>query len=284
MIHTIDLHYHAGQERAEGVALAPHLQHARLTGRKILGLTDHLGKYLNAQKPGRHYAASVEGLRDYRADMDAHKDTFPDLTLFFAPEIGPKEDLAAIPDPVIDSSDFFIGEVAFPREDRAENTEAFVSRMTELRAFSDATGREIFVAHPFRSAVNLRLIKRDAESWVYTMNPRWNDGFSIEELNTFFLLDLEVLADAATTYRLPLEINGNTQFRIRSSNLPAALQMLGAAYVELQKRGVEFVPGSDQHNFQSGVGRIGGAVPADCFHALGIDAEDIHFLQRTAAS
>ncbi len=284
MIHTVDLHYHAGQERVEGVALAPHLQHARLTGRKVLGLTDHLGKYLNAQKPGRHYTATVAGLRDYRADMDAHKETFPDLTLYFAPEIGPAENLEAIPDPVIEVSDFFIGEVSFPGEDRTENTEAFVARMAELRAFSDVTGREIFVAHPFRAAVNLRLIKRDAEPWVYTMAPRWNDGFSLEELASFFLLDLEILAGAATTYRLPLEINGNTQFRIRSSNLPVALQMLWAAYAALQKRGVEFVPGSDQHNFQGGVGRIGGAVPADCFHALGIGVEDIHFLKRIAIS
>jgi len=33
-----------------------------------------------------------------------------------------------------------------------------------------------------------------------------------------------------------------------------------------------------------GIGRIGGAVSADCFHALGIGAGDIAFLGRLAVS
>ena len=81
-IHNIDLHYHAGQERAEGFSLADHLIHARLTGRKILGLTDHLGRYLNPKREGSHYHASVGGLLQYRAEMDALKTDFNDLTFF----------------------------------------------------------------------------------------------------------------------------------------------------------------------------------------------------------
>ena len=77
-----------------------------------------------------------------------------------------------------------------------------------------------------------------------------------------------------------IEASGNTQFRIRSSNLPAPLQMLWCALRTMRDRGAEFVPGSDQHGFMAGIGRIGGAVPADCFHALGIGAADIAFLGR----
>lgn len=281
-IHNIDLHYHAGQERAEGVSLEDHLVHARLTGRKVLGITDHLGLYLNPKREGRHYGASAEGLLQYRADLDALKADFPDLTLYFAPEIGPGQDLEGVPAEVVEASDFFIGEAAYPGDSVEENTQAIVGRMGELRGFADATGREAFMAHPFRSAVNMRLVKRDAEPWVSEMAPRWDGGFGLGEISDFFLLDIEAVAEASVRLRIPLEVNGNTQHRIRSSNLPAPLQMLWGALEIFRDRGAELIPGSDQHGFMASVGRMGSAVPADCFHALGIAAEDIAFLDRVA--
>jgi len=52
-IHNIDLHYHAGQERQQGTTLEGYLDHAALTGRIILGITDHLEKYIgNPLSPG----------------------------------------------------------------------------------------------------------------------------------------------------------------------------------------------------------------------------------------
>lgn len=281
-IHNIDLHYHAGQERAEGVSLADHLNHARLTGRKILGITDHLGRYLSPKREGRHYQASAGGLLQYRAEMDALKADFNDLTLYFAPEISPGQNLEEVPAEVIEASDFFIGEADYPGESVERNTRSMVQRMGELRELSDATGREVFLAHPFRSAVNMRLIKRDPEPRVSALAPRWHGRFDLDEIADFFLLDIEAMADASKRFRIPLEINGNTQFRIRSSNLPAPLQMLWCALRTMRDRGAEFVPGSDQHGFMAGIGRIGGAVPADCFHALGIGAADIAFLGRIA--
>ncbi len=279
-IHNVDLHYHAGQERAEGVSLSDHLQHARLTGRRLIGITDHLGLYLNARKPGRHYEASVDGLRAYRAELDALKPEFPDLKLYFAPEIGPGQDLDAMPDSVVSMSDFFIGEVAFPGMDAAENTDALIERLVAYRMFSDATNREIFLAHPFRSAVNLRLIKRDAEPWVSAMEPRWDGDFTVEEIGAFYMLDLDAIAAAAVQHGIPLEVNGNTQYRIRCSNIPAPLQMLWRACAYFRDRGVELVPGSDQHGFTAGIGRVGGGVPADCFNALHLTVDHIGILQR----
>lgn len=286
-IHNIDLHYHAGQERAEGVGLEEHLLHARLSGRTVLGITDHLGLYLNPSRPSRHYQAGVDGLLEYRAETDSLKDDYDDLTMYFAPEIDPAQDLDAIPPAVIEVSDFFIGEIygiVFAGQHMQEFTDAMIRRMEELRSFSDATGREVYCAHPFRTAVNTRLIKRDPEPWISALAPRWEGRFEVEEISSFFMMDVIAVADAAAGLRLPLEVNGNTQSRVRSSNLPEALQMLWSALEIFRDRGVELVPGSDQHNFTAGIGRSGGAVPADCFHALGIRAEDIGFLDRVAAS
>jgi len=283
-IHNIDLHYHAGQERGEGVSLEDHLVHARLTGRKILGVTDHLDLYLNSKRAGRHYEASAGGLLRYHADLYALKAGFPDLTLYFAPEIDPGQELGTIPAEIIEASDFFIGEAAYPGGSVEENTRSAVRRMGELRDFADATGREVFLAHPFRGAVNMRLIKGDAEPWVAESAPRWDGSFGLGELADFFLLDIEAMAEASNRFRIPLEVNGNTQYRIRSSNLPAPLQMLWSALETLRDLGAELVPGSDQHGFMAGIGRIGGAVPADCFYALGIGAGDIAFLDRLAVS
>jgi len=278
------IHYHAGQERTEGVSLADHLIHARLTGRKILGITDHLGLYLNPKREGCHYEASVGGLLQYRAEMDALKADFHDLTLYFAPEIGPEQDLEEVPTEVIEASDYFIGEAAYPGESVEKNTQSIVQRMGALRDFSDATGREVFLAHPFRSAVNMRLIKRDAEPWISELAPRWNGGFGLGEIVDFFRLDIEAVAESSKHFRIPLEVNGNTQSRIRSSNLPAPLQMLWGALKVLRDVGAELVPGSDQHDFMASIGRLGGAVPADCFHALGIRVADIAFLARLPVS
>ena len=45
-IYQVDLHYHTGQERQTGASVRDYLEHARMTGRKILGITDHLSLYL----------------------------------------------------------------------------------------------------------------------------------------------------------------------------------------------------------------------------------------------
>jgi len=50
-VHNIDLHYHAGQERQSGTTLEGYLKHAVITGRVVLGLTDHLEKYISLNLP-----------------------------------------------------------------------------------------------------------------------------------------------------------------------------------------------------------------------------------------
>ncbi len=283
-VHNVDLHYHAGQERHHETTLEDYVEHARLSGRRVLGLTDHLGRYLggnaSAGRNDLHYPASLAGLEEYRRDVDRMQPLYPELLLLFAPEVPPATALSEVPDTVTALADFFIIEAAFPSPSSPEqNTEALVARLRETREFTDRTGRPAFIAHPMRAAVNLRLIKHQVQPWVTEMPPRPGGEFTPGELKEFFLLDFERIGRAAAELGVPLELNGNTQYRVRSSNLPAPLQMLWSALGVLNSLGCELLPGSDQHGFRAGVGRIGMYVAADCFHALGITIRDMPFLE-----
>lgn len=281
-IHNVDLHYHAGQERDAGTSLADYLDHAVVTGRVVLGLTDHYSRYGDPLRTDREYPyeQTLAGLRAYYDDVEALRGAYPGLVLLFAPELSSRHVLAEIPDEVLALADLFICETSFPAGTVADNTAAAVQRIEEVGRFAERTGKPAFIAHPFRSSVNHRLVKRDIEPWIARLEPRPDGAYSPEELERFFLLDIERLGDACHAYGVPLEINGNTHYRVRAANNPAPLQMLWAAYRLLQACGVEFVPGSDQHGFRRSVGRVGSYVPADCFAMLGLGVEDLGFLRR----
>ncbi|NMA95878.1 MAG: hypothetical protein GX974_07550 [Clostridiales bacterium] len=282
-IHNVDLHFHAGQERQPDVTLGQYFDYAQKTGRKILGVTDHYGLYFPQREITRRcmYKNSLDGLIEYREDVEALKSSFPDITILFAPEIGPRDDLKSMPSQVIDMSDYFIAEPLHTEGSIDDNTNSFISRLYEISDFMQATGKPIYTAHPFRSAINHRLIKRKIEPWVTRIVYRdhWGD-FSYEEIRDFFMLDIKRVAKASRKLDIPIEINGNTQYRTRSSNLPAALQILWAALGVILDEGVDLVPGSDLHGFVAGVGNIGQYVPVDCFEALGIEYDDIRFMKK----
>lgn len=288
-IHQIDLHYHAGQERQPESSLHDYLMHARITGRRVLGLTDHLqfflsGHEISAERASRFpYEPSLDGLARYRGELDELRGTFDDLELYFAPEVPPKVTLAEMPQRVLDLSDYFICECFFPQS-RQEHTEKVIARLEEMAAFTAATGKPTFLAHPFRNAVNYRLVKREIEPWVTAIEPRSDRAFDVARLSDFFLLDVDAVGAASARTGVPLEVNGGTQGRVRASNLPAALQMLWASYERFLAQGATLVPGSDQHAFTKGIGRMGGYVPFDCFEAIGVKGEDIDFLNAVRAA
>jgi histidinol phosphatase-like PHP family hydrolase len=290
-VHNIDLHYHAGQERQPGTTLEGYLEHAVMTGRTVLGLTDHLEKYIgdplsSAQKPPL-YTQNVQGLQAYRADVDTMRERFPSLSLLFGPEIhaGPRIDILSLPRGVVDLSDYFL--VSLPNkadENPADgnqsanlaNTEAKISQVWAMAEMRERTGKPVYVCHPFRSAVNDRLVKRPIAPWVSALAPRSPDQFSKEQINRFFGFDVSALGRACAELDIPVEINGGTDGRIRALNLPAPLRMLWAAYQLMQQEGVRFVPGSDQHGYlRTPERREGRYIPFDAFEALGVQAEDV---------
>ncbi len=280
-IHNIDLHYHAGQERTPDTSLEEYFRHARLTGRKILGVTDHLGRYIDAGDDARRgvYPNSLEGLMIYRREVDEMKPHFSDISILFAPEIGPGQEPSGLPAEAVEAADFFIFELPPDlTDDIVSNTDSMIRRVREMARFSGEAGRPAFIAHPFRPSVNRRLVKRDIEGWVTGLAPRPPGSFSRRELDRFFLLDIKAFGEAVSSLGIAVEINGNTHFRIRSSNLPAPLNMLLQVYGRLMDTGARFVPGSDLHGFKSNVGRIGQYVPFESFELLGLSVGDIDFL------
>jgi histidinol phosphatase-like PHP family hydrolase len=286
-VHNIDLHYHAGQERQPGTTLEGYLEHAVMTGRVVLGVTDHLEKYigcpLSPTKGAPLYEQSVAGLQAYRADVDRLRHRFPTLQIYFGPEIhaGPRIDLRRIPQGVVDVSDYFL--VSLPAVDTsiAANTEARIDQVRLIAEMRERTGRPTFIAHPFRAAVNVRLVKRPIEPWIISLVPRPPDAFVDDEVNRFFGFDVRALGRVCSEYDVPVEINGGTDSRIRGLNLPAPLQMFWAAYRILQQEVVTFVPGSDQHGYmRNPTRREGRYVPFDAFAALGVRARDILFVKQ----
>ncbi len=275
-IHNIDLHYHAGQERDKGVSLEKYLLHAKATGRLVLGLTDHLDIYLGLARKDKEcpYTRSISGLIDYYNDVNKLKSSFPEIKLLFAPEIGSRIDLDRICSDVIRISDYFIFELPFSEESIKENTKQMVNRLSEIQAFRDRARKPVYIAHPFRTSINIRLVKRDIQPWITKLKPNYEMSFSNEELSVFFMFAIDQFAYACNRFEIPVEVNGSTHYGIRLFNLPAPLQMLWASYCKFRDTGVQLVPGSDLHRF----GRFGHSVPFDCFHYLGLTVQDLAFL------
>jgi len=281
-LHNIDLHYHAGQERDAGTTIGDYLEHAVLSGRRVLGVTDHYGLFQEPRRPDKQYLyeATQAGLCAYHDEVMTCSADYPSLAIRFAPELSPRVALDEIPDAVLGMSDYFICETSFPAGTVAENTASSVQRIEQLGRWSASTGVPAFIAHPFRSSVNYRLVKRTIEAWVTQLAPRPDGDFSADELSRFFLLDVKELGAASAAFGVPLEVNGNTHYRLLCSNLPATMEMFYSAYRLLGAQGATFVPGSDQHSFRRSVGRVGSYVPVDVFRAMGVGIADLPFLAR----
>ena len=286
-IHNIDLHYHAGQERQPGTTLEGYLEHAAMTGRRILGLTDHLEKYIgvplsSAQTPPL-YEQSVVGLEAYRADVDPLHARFSSLCIFFGPEIhaSPRIDLQSIPQRVVDWADYFMVSLPTDETSLSADTDVKIRQVHDIAALRERTDRPVFVVHPFRTAVNNRLVKRSIAPWVTAIAPRPPHAFFDQDVNRFFGFDVRAFGRACSMCAVPVEINGGTDSRIRGLNLPAPLQMLWAGYRTMQQEGVTFVPGSDQHGYmRTEVRREGRYIPFDAFVELGVTAQDIVFVDQ----
>lgn len=286
-VHNIDFHYHAGLERQPGTTLEGYLEHAALTGRTLVGLTDHLERYIgvppSAPRNPQLYEQSVAGLLAYRADVDILRDRFPTLRMLFGPEIhaSPRIDISRLPSEVVGASDYFVMGLPSDEESPGADTEAKVERVRAIAGMRENTGKPAFACHPFRSAVNRRMVKGQIEPWVTALQPQSALDFPDALLDSFFGFEVRTVARACRETDLPIEVNGGTAGRIRSLNLPAPLQMLWACYRVFLDEGVGLVPGSDQHAYiHPPDRREGRGVPADAFDALGISAADIGFVNQ----
>jgi len=210
----------------------------------------------------------------YRDEMDALKPEYPEIKLYFNPEFGSGVVLDEVPDCVLEMSDYFICELWGMRDSKEQTMEMHLARMEECAAWSKKVGRAITFAHPFRDAVNKRIIKVPIVPWITALEPRKNfREWTREEIFDFYFLDPVVLGKKAAELGVPFEVNGETVHRIRMTNLIPPMQMLMSGFAKIYEQGCKLIPSSDQHGFV--VGSKGAYIFYEMFDALGISGDDI---------
>jgi len=278
---NVDLHFHAGHERQPDTSMEDYLEFASMTGRAVLGVTDHFGYYCPGTDRGpRPYAGNLVGFMRFIADIEETSTRFPMLQVLKCPELGAASLDGPIPQEAVQASHFFLCEPpGFEDEQVGPNTTSrlrHVHRAAELR---QATSKPVVLVHPFRNAVNRRLVKAPIEPRIAQWRSTPSSAFSDEDLNSFFMFDLRRYAETCREEGIPVEVNGNTDSRIRRVNLATPYRMLLAAYRLFLECGVDLVPGSDIHGIGSGVGRGGDCVPWMTFEALDLTPLDSPFLR-----
>jgi hypothetical protein len=278
---NIDFHFHAGYERQPGTSLDDYLDFARMTGRLVLGVTDHFGYYVPGEDRGpRPYAASLDGFLHFIADIDEASARFPMLRILKCPELSAASLSDHIPDKAVQASHFFLCEPPdVDRERIGLNTTRRLDHVRKAAELRKATSRPVVLAHPFRDAVVLRLLKEPIERRITWLDYAPQGDFSEGDLSDFFMFDLRRYADACARERIPVEVNGATDTRIRRVNLASPYRMLLAAYRLLLDSGVDLVPGSDLHAIRYHLGPGGFYVPWTTFETLRLLPQDSPFLQ-----
>jgi len=285
-VHNVDLHYHAGQEREPGCTLEDHLQHAQMTGRRIIGVTDHSEYFIGGEvlQEGTYpYEFSLAGLECFHDEVRRASLLFPELRVLFGPELSMHQDLSEVPNRVAEISDFFPCEAPDVSDDHPSNTDQYTARVGEIRRLMDRCGIPAFLAHPFRSAIDARLVFSPIAPGMAAMDARPEFDFPDDELNRFFMLDVRALARQCASHAVPIEVNGQALLRVILLNLPVLSDLFCGAHRIMCQEGVELVPGSDQHEFRTGFGGRGGChVPWQVFERLGVGLPDMPLARRLA--
>jgi hypothetical protein len=278
---NIDFHFHAGYERHPDTSMDDYLDFARMTGRLVLGVTDHFGYYFPGRDRGpRPYAGNLDGFLHFIADIDEASARFPMLRILKCPELSAASLDNHMPDEAAQASHFFLCEPPETgREQVGLNTTRRLDHIRKAADLRKATSRPVVLAHPFRAAVVRRLLKEPIEPSITRLESAPRGAFSEEELSDFFMFDLRCYADACTQEGIPVEINGATDSRIRRVNLTAPYRMMLAAYRLLLDCGVDLVPGSDVHAIRSNLGRDGFYVPWTTFETLGLSPQNSEFVR-----
>ncbi len=277
-IHNVDLHYHAGAER-RGASLVDYLEHARMTGRVVLGVTDHTERY-DPKRPRNPYGPGAEGLGRLRDELRQVAPGFPGMRLLLAPEVSLERAEELLTPEVADLADCLILEPPriYDCTDADRNTHGWVAGVERIADVRRRFGKPVHMAHPFREASNNRLIENPIERWITEMVPRPGCDFPDDEVNRFFMMDVRALGRALAEHDVPAEISGDTNARTARISLPACRRVLWAGYRILRDEGVDLVPGSDHHVIADPIGRVGTPVPSQVFEWLGIGVDDIRFL------
>jgi hypothetical protein len=278
---NVDLHFHAGCERHANTSMDDYLDFAYKTGRIVIGVTDHFGLYHpGGDWSGRPYEGSLRGFQRFMSDIDEASARFPMLKLLKCPELRAATLDDHLPEEAVQASDFFLCEP--PGVERGEverNTALRLDHVRKAASFRESTSRPVLLVHPFRAAVNRRLVKEPIDPRLARSDSAPVRAFTEKDLSDFFMFDLRRYAGVCKQEGIPVEINGNTDSRIRRTNLIVPYRMLIAACALLRDCGVDLVPGSDLHAIRSSVGWSGSYVPWTTLEALRLRPQDSPFVR-----
>ncbi len=277
---NIDLHFHAGTERPEHCSLRDFLDFAVATGRRLIGVTDHFGRFTGAsRKQLNHYAGSPEGYRRFINEVHEVGSGYPHAVVLFAPEVGlahleGETAAMALGEPGVD---LLIGEPSRPGEGETlgEYLVRGIEMIADAREEFDVPG---FLAHPFRGSINSIVGKGGPGPRMpihEPFPPLYETEDPVEEVEKLLELDISKLARVSIREKVPFEINESSWGRIMGMNHESFAERYLLFFRTFIDEGGEVVLGSDLHNAEHP-----SPTPFSLAKALGVKVTDMSLLSR----
>jgi hypothetical protein len=279
-LYQVDLHIHGGTERPVENSLLDFTDFTVATGRKIIGITDHFGRFLGlSKKPLNHYPGTIEGYRALVDDVEEAKSRYTDAIILFGPEYGLGNMVSKEGGIALDTEgvDFFIGEPGSPPEGVVLG-EYLAEGIREIRRAADEYGIPGFLGHPLRGPINRIAGKTGPGPRMPGHEPflplsAYDDPLGhVEELLD---VDISVLARESEVNDVPIEINESSWGRIMGMNHQSLSERYLFFFRMLLEEGARVILGSDMHNVVHP-----SPTPFVVAEALGVEPADLNFLRH----
>jgi len=283
-LHETDLHIHAGTERAEYHTISDYLHFLVASGRKVLGITDHWGRYFRrSPKYHAHYEPSAEGFETYANEVKEEARKYPDALVIFGPEVGFGAKIEGVAEEMftLPQVDYFIGEPGGGRPD-IHYGDYLIEGIEWIADVRERYGRPSFLAHPLRHAVNSIVGRSGRDENGNVRMPLFGPtpdlsaiDDKVKSVSEYFDIDIEALAHTMVKHEVPIELNESTIGRALAQNALPFLARYLFFYRVLLDRGVTPVLSSDQHSIEHP-----SPTPFHFAWLLGIEVKDITFLRH----
>lgn len=279
-LHSIDMHFHAGTERPAPYSAGDFLSYAVATGRRVIGVTDHFGRYLGgSRKPLNHYPGTMDGYRTFRDEVRSAADDFPEALVLFGPELGASFLLSdqaslALAEPGVD---FFIAEPAGTGEETSLG-EILIHSVESIAYGEREYGRPGFLGHPLRSLVNSYVGKGGPGPKMPVngpLPPLSSSPDPTSEVSELFDVDIRGLARTLRDRKVSIELNESSWGRIMGMNHESFAERFIFFFRSLREMGASFILGSDLHNAEHGA-----PTPFVLARMLDIEVGNMAFLEH----
>jgi hypothetical protein len=255
-LYNVDLHFHAGTERQPEYSAHDFVRFAAETGRRIVGLTDHWGRYLGmSQKPLNHYPGTLDGYRAFAADVHAARESYPEVIVLLGPEAGFEHlrDNSVADALLIPPADYFLAECGGGDSGQTYG-DYLIDGMAAAARVRDRYDCPGFLAHPLRSAINTCVGKTGPGPQFPKqppLPPLAGVGDQRRHVEALFDIDIDALAEASARYDIPIEVNRSSWRRMIGMNQQPFVERYLYFYRGLIDSGASMILGSDLHGIES---------------------------------